>query len=596
MSLRGDTPHDEMPHDVMPRDETPRGAMLRGTMLREIFRYELEHRLHSASTWIYAVILFMVAFWMLLATADGASSAAFANAPERLAGAAVLPGMFGMLITAALFGDASVRDVEVRMDPLLFTSPMRKAEYLGGRFLAALSVNAVILVAIPLGAVVSTLVVASSDPDVVGPFRASAYLQTYFILLLPNLVVVGAILFTIGMLARQVVPVYLGAIGIFIGYVVALNYGARLDSPMVAALIDPLGLVSLEQTTRYWTAAERNTRLVASGLLMWNRVVWLAVAAAVFAVLVNRFRFAHAEGGGRRRRRPERLESPVRERAGPLAMQRVAGSFGMRTWVRQTFEVARHSVAEFAANRWFAVVLISCAGLTLLMGWNVGDTVFDTSTWPVTLLVAETVQSERIVPIIYLLIVVFAGELVWKEREVGVAEIADATPVPEAVALIGRFLALVAMIALIQLAIMAGGILIQAFQGYYHFEIGLYLRILFGMNLAGYVLVAALAMTIHVVLNHKYLGHIITLLAVVSTVVLEQLGVRHHLVLFNTDPGWTYSDMNGFGPFIAPFVWFKLYWAAWAMLMMVIAIMLRVRGREQAARARLSQARARLRG
>ena len=59
---------------------------------------------------------------------------------------------------------------------------------------------------------------------------------------------------------------------------------------------------------------------------------------------------------------------------------------------------------------------------------------------------------------------------------------------------------------------MLGGILIQAFQGYYTFEIGLYLRILFGLKLADYVLFAALAMTIHVVVNHKYLGHILVLL------------------------------------------------------------------------------------
>ena len=35
--------------------------------------------------------------------------------------------------------------------------------------------------------------------------------------------------------------------------------------------------------------------------------------------------------------------------------------------------------------------------------------------------------------------------------------------------------------------------------------------------------------------------------------------------------GWTYSDMNGFGPFIEPFVWFKLYWTAWAILLAALA-------------------------
>ena len=37
--------------------------------------------------------------------------------------------------------------------------------------------------------------------------------------------------------------------------------------------------------------------------------------------------------------------------------------------------------------------------------------------------------------------------------------------------------------------------------------------------------------------------------------------------------------MNGFGPFLEPFVWFKLYWAAWALLLAVVAILFWVRGR-----------------
>lgn len=565
--------------------------------LREVYRYEIGHRVRSASTWAYGLILFLLAVWMYLATADGASSAALANAPERLAGAAVLPGMFGMLISAALFGDAALRDVQAGMDPLLYATPVRKLEYLGGRFLAALSVNAILLLAIMAGAVVSTALVGASDAEAVGPFRAAAYAQAYLLFLLPNVVVVGAVQFTIGMLTRQIVPVFLATIGLFIGYVVALNYAGRFESPVVVTLLDPLGLLSLQEVTRYWTEAERNARLVASPLLFLNRGVWLAIAALLFGLLVHRFRFAHPDGGSARRRARGAVVDLAPVRTGPLAVPRVAGSFHARARARQTLAVARHALAEFAASRWVLLVPVACAGFTLLWGWNVGDTVFDTASWPVTLLVAEEVQSQRVAPIIYLLIVVFAGELVWKEREVGVAEIADAAPVTEAISLVSRFLALVAVIAVIQLSIMVGGILIQALHGYYRFEIGLYLAILFGLNFADYVLFAALAMTVHVVLNHKYLGHMVVLLILISTMALPAMRVvQHHLLLYGTDPGWTYSDMNGFGPFLEPFIWFKLYWGAWALLLGVVAVLFLVRGREPGLRSRLRTVRARFAG
>src|SRR5690606_26025531 len=111
---------------------------------REVFRYELEYRLRSASTWVYAAVLFGLAFAFGL-TASPFDAAVHANAPAHVAFAALIVSLPGLAVTAALFGDAAVRDVQAGMDALLFTSPLRKAEYLGGRFLAVLAVNAALL-------------------------------------------------------------------------------------------------------------------------------------------------------------------------------------------------------------------------------------------------------------------------------------------------------------------------------------------------------------------------------------------------------------------------------------------------------------------
>ncbi len=564
--------------------------------LREVFRYELTHRLRSPSTWIYALFLFGVAFLMIHIQADGDGLVQI-NAPEQVALGSLIAGMVGLLVSAGLFGDAAVRDLEAGMDPLLFTSPLRKIEYLGGRFLAALTVNAVILIAVPLG-----LVAASHMPYLeaaaFGPFRPIAYVQGYLLFLLPNVVLGGTVLFTIAVLARQVIPVYLGAISIFIGYLFGVSILSQTDHAMLALLGDPIGASSLNAMTQYWAEAERNTRLVGfPPNLVINRLFWLTVAAGAFAGLLRRFRFAHPDvGGGRGRPRRAEMEAPM-VRRDRVAIPRVAGTFSARTTARQALSVARNAIAEVVPTRVFAVVLLGCVGLTMLFGWDVGSSVFDTSTWPVTVLVIETVLNTPITPIFYLLTTVYAGELVWKERDVGVAEIADAAPVRGGIVLLGRFLALVVILAMIHGAIMVSGMLIQALQGYYRFEVGLYLRILLGLHLIDGVLLAALAMTIHVIVNQKYLGHLIALMALLHPVIVGESGlVRHHLLLYGTDPGWTYSDMNGFGGFIGPYIWFKLYWAAWALLLAVLATLFLVRGHQPGVRRRLTQARARFAG
>jgi hypothetical protein len=256
--------------------------------------------------------------------------------------------------------------------------------------------------------------------------------------------------------------------------------------------------------------------------------------------------------------------------------------------------VARQSLAEVMSGRGFQLGFLVTVGLVLLWGWNVGDTVFDTSTWPVTHLVVGEVLSRRAPFIPWLVIAVYAGELVWKHREVGTEEIVDAAPVPTGIALAGRFLALVVIIVGFQSALMIGGVLLQTLQGYYDFEPGLYFRVLFGLHLADLVLLAAFAMTIHVLVNQKYIGHILVLLAAAFRVVGPMTGI-HRMLVYNSDPGWVYSDMNGFGPFLTPFLWFKAYWAAWALLFAAIVAVFWVRGIETGVRHRIALARARLR-
>jgi ABC-2 type transport system permease protein len=554
----------------------------------EVFRYEFSHRLRSASTWLYAGFLFLIAFWVIHVAVTG-TNPIHVNAPQELADkTAVFCGLFSILVTAGLFSDAAIRDRTAGMDPLLFTTRLRPAEYLGGRFLAALATNSILVVAIPIG-----LAVATNMPylprDAFGPNRLAAYLQPVLLFLLPNLVLVGAILFTIAALTRQAIPVYLGAIAIFIGYLVAANYWSGITNPILSALADPLGINALKGMTAYWTASERNARLIGfPSMLLWNRLLWLAIAAALLAVLQRTFRFTQRKERGLG---SETVDAPGDNRHSGTVTQ-VSGVFGPRTRIRQTLAVMRQSLAEAMSGRAFPVAFLAAIGLVVLLGWNVGEIYIDTIMWPVTHLIANVVLSERAVVIPWLIIALFAGELVWKDRETGAAQIADAAPVRTGVLLLGRFLALVALIALFQLAFMIGGILLQVLQGYYAFELGLYVRILFGWNLVEYVLLAAFAMAVHVLVNHKYVGHVVVLLATFFN--YAAVSGIHHLLIYNSGPRLTYSEMNGFGPFVTPFVWFKLYWAAWAMLFAVVTMLFWVRGPELGIRQRLATARARL--
>ena len=137
------------------------------------------------------------------------------------------------------------------------------------------------------------------------------------------------------------------------------------------------------------------------------------------------------------------------------------------------------------------------------------------------------------------------------------------------------------------------GVLGQMRMGYFDFEIGLYLRILFGLQLIDYLLFALLVFVVHAVVNQKHLGYLVALIAYGVIVFPSILGLEHHLLIYGSDPGWSYSDMRGFGASLGPWLWFKLYWAAWALLLAVAARLLWVRGTERSCRSRVQLARRR---
>ncbi|MBV9774738.1 MAG: hypothetical protein JO040_12350, partial [Gemmatimonadetes bacterium] len=273
-----------------------------------------------------------------------------------------------------------------------------------------------------------------------------------------------------------------------------------------------------------------------------------------------------------------------------------ARSFSTAGRVRQTLAVAAHAWREVAATRAFLVILAGALLFAFAYGWDVGSEIFGTSTWPVTHLIAGTVLSTALAPVMALLIAILAGELVWRERDAGMGDIAAAAPVPNGVALLGRFLALVAMLVILQAVLMGAGVLLQALLGYHRYEPGVYLELLFGVKLVDYLLLGALAMAVHVVVNQKYLGHLVVVLYFASTVTSELIGLRHHMLVYGSDPGWVWSDLNGLAPFMAGLVWFKLYWAAWALLLAVVASLFWVRGRPGGPGARLTLAGERFRG
>ena len=260
---------------------------------REIFRFEFVYQARRVRTWLYFAVLFAVAY--LLVSTDPGGGDGVVNSPYDIAQDTILTGLLWVLMAPAVAGSAAARDVQTRMHPLVYASPVSKADYLGGRFLAAFVLNALILLAVPLG-ILAAVYLPGREPGSVGPLRPAVYLSSYGVLALPTAFTFTAVQFSVAALKHRAILSYLGtllfsaAAGVPAAVVVNV-----LQLPALGQVLDPtcrMGVLIVMSDTL--TPLEKNTVLI--GLESWvlaNRLLWVCVASAILVFTCVRFRRGH---------------------------------------------------------------------------------------------------------------------------------------------------------------------------------------------------------------------------------------------------------------------------------------------------------------
>ncbi len=112
------------------------------TMFREFFTFELKFRFKSLSTYVYFAVWFAFSFLDIAAENFGpvgsANGKVLLNGPYANIYNDIGISFFGMIVIAAIFGTSILRDFQRDTVQILFTKPISKAAYLGGRWAGSL--------------------------------------------------------------------------------------------------------------------------------------------------------------------------------------------------------------------------------------------------------------------------------------------------------------------------------------------------------------------------------------------------------------------------------------------------------------------------
>ncbi|MCD9029718.1 ABC transporter permease subunit [Luteimonas sp. BDR2-5] len=567
-------------------------------MILEFFRFELRQQLRSPLLWFLAVLFALLGFGAASSDAvqiGGAIGNVHRNAPI------VVAQLFGgftlltMLIVPIFVSTALLRDFEQGTADLLFSGPIRRRDYLLGRLGAALLASLAVFVVIAVGLFIAQFMLWI-DPVRLGPVSLRPYLWSLGVIVLPNLLFTTALLALLAVTTRSILGIYIGVLAFFVLYGTSAVLMRDIDNIWLATLVEPLGGRALTRTIRYWSAEERNTGLPAlSGYLLANRALWLGISLALFASAFALFRTERA-GTGRRwwRRRRTPVATPVAAPVVPAhAPVRVQPVFGAATAWRQTWRQVRFDAAGVLRSVPFLVMLLFGI-VNFFPSALFQQSLYGTSVYPVTSQMLDALRGSYSF-LLMIIVMFYAGELVWKERAAKLSEVVDAMPFPSRIPLLAKFLTLLVVIALFQLVGMAMAMLVQLIKGQVQLEPLVYAQALVFDSIP-YVVMGGLAMALQVFANNKFIGYGLLVLVLVAQAVLGLLDYTHNLYTIGAWPNAPYSDMNGYGHFLVGQLWFQGYWGLFVAALLLLAAALWVRGVDGGLRQRLAGMRAQLRG
>jgi ABC-2 type transport system permease protein len=545
-------------------------------MFLQIALFEIRFWLRSWMVWIFLFIIALLVFGAVSTDnvqLGGALPNTYHNAPFVIQNFYSFIALLTLLMSTAFVNSAALRDFSNNTYQIIFTTPLRKFDFLLGRFVGATLISVIPMLGVSV-AILLAKYMPWVDPDRWGPVSWAAHFKSIAIFALPNAFFIAAVLFAVAVLARNEIISFVAALVLLTGYGVAGALTQDIQNETIAALLDPFGSRTFDLVTRYWTVAEKNhVSAGLDGLLLWNRLIWIGVGCLVFAVAYSRFTFAE------KRTKAKPVEPDAQDAIRPVWVTLARPQLHDAPWAKFVGSLKIHFLGM--ARSTFFIVIAVASLLNCIPSLAVSATEgYGNQTLPVTYWILDLIRGT-----LYLFVVIvityYAGVLVWKDRDERMDEIADSTPTPDWISYAPRLLTLMIMVMLMQAAALLGGIAVQTWHGYHRYQLGLYAYELLVRDASSFLFLSVLAFFIHVLAPNKYIGYFFYIVFLAANAfVWRPLNIATSLVRFGSRPQEVYSDMFGDAPYRAAWNWYTLYWLFFCGVLAILTVMFWPRGKQ----------------
>jgi ABC-type transport system involved in multi-copper enzyme maturation permease subunit len=139
-------------------------------MLAKIAGFELRYQIRSPLFFIGFALFFLFTFGSVASSEIqiGARGNVNINAPYAILQTQSVMGLFALFIITAFVASVVIRDQETGFGPILYTTRLRKRDYLIGRFAGAIAVALLLVTSVPLAMMIGSAM-PWLDQEKVGP-------------------------------------------------------------------------------------------------------------------------------------------------------------------------------------------------------------------------------------------------------------------------------------------------------------------------------------------------------------------------------------------------------------------------------------------
>ena len=501
--------------------------------------------------------------------------------------ASVLPVysfLFLPLYTALMMADPAIRDFRVGIDPLIFSKPVTRAAYLLGKFFG----NFFVLACCQSAFVVTWFVLQAVPKQgvITQQWKVIPYIKHFLVFVVISHLGLAAFYFAVGVLSGNAKIVYgLGVAfyPLYIAYQLFLlnslpwSWKLALD-PLVMNRGGKFHAIPAEVMNQLVVVYETD--------LIVNRAMMILIAAICLTIVYLRFTIAErprkveelsvlnlTAGAGGFYYDPPSTEPTLGERFEPHhARDKVL----LPSVTRTTAGIGSHLRQQFAALGVEFRLLLSERSLVVIMPLAIFLSILEVAFYNIPADVSHSAayatNTAKLLLLFLIGITVFyTGEAMHRDPEVRIEPVLWATPVPNNVLLLSKFLATLSLTLSLMVLVGLAAILIQFLRGHTPVEIQAYLITYSVILLPTIVFMTAASIALNVLLRDKYFAYAVSIATGVGLLYLYNLGYKHWLYNPALYQLWTYSDLTGLVSGQGRILTHRIYWLALSCFCLALA-------------------------